>query len=103
MRGAADQLRHPRTANAAAAEQIARQAAANAPRRTGALAGSVHTDADDEAGRIVFTVDYALPVNAGTRRMRARPFLTDALDQARNQVAETYTAAVVDAMATVRA
>lgn len=98
---AAKVMAHPAAANRDAAAVVLRLAQSGAPRKTGRMAGSGHVEADDDAGTITFTADYALFVQAGTRYMRARPFLSDAIEQATNPVTEIYTALVTDAFATV--
>lgn len=56
-----------------------------APVRTGRMRASGYaapsTDVEG-AWEVIFPVGYAIFVNGGTRYMRARPFLTDALQEA---------------------
>jgi hypothetical protein len=56
---------------------------ATPPRRTGALAGSLHVSSatveGNPAAELTWGVRYAAYVNFGTRTMTARPFATDAL------------------------
>jgi HK97 gp10 family phage protein len=53
-----------------------------APRRTGALADSLHIEPIEDGYRIVADVDYANCVNDGTPHAKAQPFLDDAIEQA---------------------
>jgi HK97 gp10 family phage protein len=98
---AAAAMAHPAAANRDAAAVVLRLAETAAPRKSGRLAASGHAEADDAGGVVTFTADYALFVNAGTRYMRARPFLSDAIDQAVNPVTDIYAAAVSAAFDTV--
>jgi HK97 gp10 family phage protein len=63
--------------------RVATEATSRAPRRTGALAGSLSVAGTMVAGRptaeLTWGVRYAAFVNYGTRYMRAQPFATDAL------------------------
>lgn len=65
------------------AARVATDASSRAPRRTGALAGSVSAAGSTVDGRpaavLTWGVRYAAYVNFGTSRMPARPFATDAL------------------------
>lgn len=83
---AADRLADPDTLLADIAAQLAADASARAPRRTGALAGSGSITPGQVEGHparlLTWGVRYALFVNFGTRYMRAQPFATDALDAA---------------------
>ena len=56
----------------AVAEPIARRAAAEAPRRTGATARSVHVDATG----VAVDTPYAVFPHWGTKHVQANPFLT---------------------------
>lgn len=75
---------------AAAGAEVARLASGRTPRATGKLAGSlqvrVGTDKGSDAAMVRWGVGYAVYVNFGTRRMRARPFATDALQAAETKV-----------------
>jgi HK97 gp10 family phage protein len=76
-----------------AAEIIAALAEARAPVLTGHLKASI----GGEGGEVVADTDYAGYLEYGTRRMKARPFLRPAKDQAEPIVKvlaeEIYTAA----------
>ncbi len=98
---AAGELARPGAINRDAAAVIERLASNAAPRKSGRLAASGRVEGDDQAGTVVFTAGYGLFVNAGTKYMRARPFLTDAVDQATRPLTELYTDWVTDAINTV--
>lgn len=59
--------------------EIAGDAAANAPVRTGALRDSIAHTVDGDTVRIGSDLDYAGFVEEGTRYMRAEPYLRPAL------------------------
>lgn len=65
------------------ADEVARLAGPRTPRRSGRLASSVSVAAEGTQARIRWGVGYAVFVNFGTRRMRAQPFATDALEAAK--------------------
>ena len=86
-----------------AGAQLARAAAAAAPRRTGALAGSVRAVDAGPAGVTVQTgVRYATYVEFGTRWTRPTYFLTRTLTGQADPVTDTYAAAVDHAVAKVK-
>ena len=66
--------------------QVAARAAQLAPRRTGALAGSIGHEVVSDGGEVVARVSfdsahyYGFYVEVGTSRMSAQPFLRPALD-----------------------
>jgi HK97 gp10 family phage protein len=90
-----------RDAGTAAGAVIVKGAGARTPRRTGRLAASARIATDAQTLTVSWGAPYAAYVNFGTRYMRARPFATDALEDAEAQVAAIYTTAVDQALATV--
>ena len=86
--------------NRAAGDLVAKEASRRAPRRTGALAGSLRVEAGPKRATVVAGVRYAAFVNYGTSRMRPRPFLTGALDSV--DPLPPYAAAADEALAAVR-
>jgi HK97 gp10 family phage protein len=81
LRAFVRELPEVRDAVQATADAMARDMAAHAPRLTGALANSIHTERPMRAGapgqtvRVVAGVFYAKFVEFGTRNMRPRPFM----------------------------
>ena len=77
----------------AAAQIVARLAAAGAPRLTGHMAASV----DEDGGQVVVDTPYAVYQEYGTRRHAAQPFLRPAKERSEPIVKRTaevlYTAA----------
>jgi HK97 gp10 family phage protein len=71
-------------------DDIARDAAAAAPKRSGAMAASIHAEVDEDDGtavvRVSFDADhfYGLFAEVGTSRIPARPFLRPALTKKRS-------------------
>lgn len=86
LAAAADALEDPAPVLATVGNQVVTGAAARAPRRTGALAGSGSADPVTLDGRpaqlLTWGVRYAVYVNFGTATMTARPFASDALEAA---------------------
>src|SRR5262245_54681212 len=80
---AADALEDPSGLTDRIARQVASDAGARTPRRTGALAGSLTvrgaTIEANPATVLTWGARYGVFVNFGTRYMRAQPFATDAL------------------------
>ena len=85
----------------AAGAVVVKGAQAATPRRTGRLAGSARITADRDTVAVVWGATYAAYVNFGTRVMRARPFATDALEAATDEIIRIYAGAVTDALDTV--
>ena len=98
---AATELEHAAAANRAAADVILSAAVAGAPARTGRLRAAGHVTADDDGGVVAFPTTYAGFVNYGTRHMRARGFLSDAVADSEDRVADVYAGHVAAAFATV--
>jgi HK97 gp10 family phage protein len=101
LEGAAASLADLSEAGTAAGAVIVKTAAARTPRRTGRLAASAHITAEADVVRIAWGEPYGVFVNFGTRYMRARPFATDALEDAEAQVGAIYTTAVDQALEAV--
>jgi HK97 gp10 family phage protein len=82
LNDAADSLLDMTPANTAAGLQVARSAAARAPRRTGRLRGSLRPLRIDRAGvQVGSSAPYAAYQEYGTRHVRAHYFLTGALSE----------------------
>lgn len=74
--------------------QVGRQSRINTPVLTGRLRAS-HTERFQPGkGIIEPTAHYAIYVHEGTRYMRARPFLAEAVDSETGQVQDFFTEAV---------
>jgi HK97 gp10 family phage protein len=67
-------------------DQVAAEAKSNAPYRTGRLQGSIHSEQTDHGCRVRADAPYAGFVNGGTRRMAARPYFTNALNTAKDEL-----------------
>lgn len=82
------------------AEIVARRARDLAPRVTGALIGTIRTQARTTGGAVVAggttLVPYAGPIHFGwrARNIEPQPFLYDAAADERDEVAETYEAEI---------
>ena len=87
--GAADKLADTGPLLAAAAQEVARLAGPATPRRTGRLASSVQVVTETDRAGVRWGVGYAVYVNFGTRRMRAQPFATDALQAAETTIEQS--------------
>lgn len=84
-----------RVINKAAAESVALEAKARAPRRSGKLAGSIRAGATQRSGIVRMggaAVPYAGPIHFGWYRhhIQPQPFLYNALDERRPAVYEAY-------------
>lgn len=77
----------------AGGEVVALDMKAHAPRRTGAMAGSIVVEVEGDTAHVGPTVPYARFVNFGTRYMSAQPFATDAADESEGPI-ETAMAAI---------
>lgn len=104
LKGAARDVVDLTGTNASAAAIVAAAAAARAPRRTGALAGSVRVTTTPNKGRVEFGVVYANPIHWGwpARNIRANPFATTALAQTQGQTVGVYERRVVDIVGKIR-
>ena len=69
-------------------DQVADTARNEAPVRTGRLQGSIHSERTADGCRISADAPYAGYVNGGTRRMAARPFMTNALLDAQEKIVQ---------------
>jgi hypothetical protein len=101
---AARQLGDLREAGTEAGRIITSVAAMTAPRRTGALAGSVAAEVVEGGGVVVGSdLIYAPPIHNGwaAHGISPQPFLADALDSSEGQVVEVYAKAVTAAVADV--
>lgn len=81
--------------NKDAAEPVRERATQLVPRRTGRLAGSIRSfkaQARAQVGAGRKSIPYAGPIHFGwaKRNIRPQPFLYDALDQRREQVADRW-------------
>jgi HK97 gp10 family phage protein len=63
---------------ASEASDIAADARNRAPRRTGRLAQSIRTEVRGTRGRVTADVPYVVPVEYGTSRQAAQPFMRPA-------------------------
>ncbi len=95
LRAAGIELADLKAEHGAAAALIVRRQAPSAPRRTGALAGSVR--GSGQAGAAVVrvgraAVPYANPIHWGwpRRGIPARPWLWDTINDSRDAVVDTY-------------
>jgi hypothetical protein len=85
-----------RTAHRNAAETVEREAESLVPRLTGALADSIRTSVRKTGSSVLAgrgtVVPYAGPIHFGwrARNIEPQPFLYDALDKRRAEVAEAY-------------
>ena len=78
---------------------IERQSIINAPRRTGFLKAShVHRMLSNFSGYVQPTANYAMFVHDGTRFMRARPFLRQAVAEKEQEVDRIFAKAVQDTL-----
>ena len=98
---AGDQLRDTSSLLRAAGEEVARLAAPRPPRATGRLAGSLHLVPESDRMGVRWGVGYAVYVNFGPRRMRARPFATDALKAAESSIEDAAVRFATDALEVV--
>ena len=91
---AADELEDLSETNARAGEYVRARAAANAPRRTGALATSLRVTVDPAAVTVESDLIYANPIHWGwpARNISAQPFLADALEATSSAVVDMYAA-----------
>lgn len=88
-----------RKAIQAALITVQRQSIINAPRRTGFLKASHMTRMlSNLSGYVQPTADYAMFVHDGTRFMRARPFLRQAVAEKQNDVDRIFAKAVEDTL-----
>jgi len=55
---------------------------------TGALANSIMTEADDEGALVGTNMEYAEPLEFGTARMVARPFMQPAVEAYRGEITD---------------
>lgn len=77
MRAAADDLARLERAGQSAARLVETRARGTAPKRTGRLASSLHSEVDGDTARVRSDVVYAGVIHYGwsTRNIRAHPFL----------------------------
>lgn len=78
-----------------AAEIVVAESKRYVPMRTGALANSIRAAATQTGGRVRVgsaAVPYAGPIHFGwpARRIKPQPFIYDALDPRRNEIAQLY-------------
>jgi len=77
---------------------IERQSKINTPVRTGFLRSSHKTSFSPLRGVLEPMANYAVYVHEGTRYMKARPFLKEAVDSENNQVQDQFKNAVQDTL-----
>lgn len=88
-----------RKAIQAALITVQRQSIINAPRRTGFLKASHQTRMlSNLSGYVQPTADYAIFVHEGTRFMRARPFLRQAVAEKEQDIDRLFANAVQDTL-----
>lgn len=104
LAAAARKLADFATPNSAAARTAASRAKAIAPRRTGALAGSIRATGSRRVGMITAGAGlrYARPVHWGARGVPARPFLSIAAQGTEGSWIKNYETHVDDALDTVK-
>lgn len=77
-------------------EAVAREARANCPVRTGALRESIGVRmGGDAAGEVFAAAPHAVPVEMGTARMPARPYLYPAFKARQSGLTERIARAVI--------
>lgn len=74
--------------------QVERDSKQNTPVRTGYLRSSHITNFTDLRGELIPEADYAIYVHEGTRFLRPRPFLMDALNTNERMVQDEFKDAV---------
>lgn len=81
-----------KTANTQAASTVAQAASARAPRRTGALAGSLKAARQVARARVYSNTPYAGAIHWGwpSHNIRAQKFLVEAADETQPQWLGTY-------------
>lgn len=86
------------------AQLVATRARSLAPRRTGALAGSISGTGDPTVSTISATAGHARPIHAGvpSRGITGRPFMTNAVEQTQARWVAVYRDALTDAVGKVR-
>lgn len=78
---------------------VERQSIINAPRRTGFLKAShMHRMLSNFSGYVQPEANYAMFVHDGTRFMRARPFLRQAVAEKQNEIDRLFAKAVQDTL-----
>lgn len=78
---------------------VQRQSVINAPRRTGFLKAShQHRMLSNLSGYVQPTADYAIFVHEGTRFMRSRPFLRQAVAEKEQEIDRLFLIAVQDTL-----
>lgn len=66
------------------------QSKINSPVDTGRMRASIISEIQPLKATIMPTVSYAVFVHEGTRYMRARPFMRDAVDQKRDDITSVF-------------
>lgn len=102
LAAAAAKLADFSTPNSAAARAAASRAKAIAPKRTGALAGSIRASGTRRVGMITASAPHARPVHWGARGTPARPFLSIAAQGTESGWIKSYEQHVDDALNTVK-
>lgn len=70
------------------------QAKQNTPVNTGRLRASILTELHPFSATVSPTVGYAIYVHEGTRYMRSRPFMYDAVQQTKDEISDIFSEAV---------
>jgi HK97 gp10 family phage protein len=73
---------------------VEREGKINAPVDTGRLRASISTDIFPLSAEVHTNVNYAIYVHEGTRHMRARPFMYDAVRSVESQMGDLVTAEI---------
>lgn len=102
MRAADRGIRDASAPAAASADLLAGYVRRAAPRRSGALIGSVSAAATATSAAVTVGVRYAAFPEFGTRRMRARPYFRPSLDHTFDQMVQQYAAHVDRELSTVK-
>jgi len=105
MKRAGADLDDLKNANAAVATMVAGVAASRAPRRTGALAGTVRGNRAQRKAQVLVgkkAVPYGIFVHEGTTHVPARPFASEAAQATEPRWVAMYRAETVRIVATIR-
>lgn len=101
---AAKELDDLQPAHDQAGALVVRSAKPRAPRRSGRLAGSLHSAGAPGEATIEATAPYAVPVHAGvpSRHIKAHPFITDTATRIQPAWTDIYAADVQRVLDTVK-
>jgi HK97 gp10 family phage protein len=87
------------TAISKSALTIEGQSKTNSPVDTGRMRSSIFSDIHPLTASIMPNVSYAVFVHFGTRYMKARPFMYDALDQKKGEITDIFEREIEKAVA----